>query len=164
MICQNCQNEVTPGNSYCNHCGTKIAVQSPKFFGNCGSQLLTDNMVCLNCASTIDRRIEQQVQLSTVQYQQPVVTAPTYLAQQKSYVGQNHQHPSEYFNIKKIRTWSGINLLLSPILGIWGYMLIKKIETAPNEMMARKFYKKATNICVLGSFLGLIAVIIYSGM
>ena len=163
MICQNCHSEVTSGNPYCHNCGTKVSEKTTKFCGKCGSQVSAGNRFCPNCGDATDGSPRQQAQAAPVQYQQPTAPAPTY-ANQQIYGGQNQQHPSQYLNIKKLRTWSAINLLLSPLLGIWGLMLIKKIETESNEMIARQLYKKAKNICVIGSILGLISIVLYSSM
>ncbi len=176
MICHNCHKQITPGNPFCNHCGTKVATQpvqaAGQFCGNCGGQVPAGNNFCPHCGGAMNGQPRQQVQANQVQYQQqpqmqyqqPVKTQASYVAPQQVYMGQNQRHPSEYLNIKRIRTWSAVNILLSPILGIWAYMLVKQIETAANEMEARKLYKKATNICVVGTILGVIAIMIYSGM
>ncbi len=157
MICQNCNSEVVPGSAFCHSCGSKIVLQTNKFCVSCGSKINNNDHFCPSCGNAVNGGSNTQA----VQHQKPMSTIYNNQTQ-TTYT--NPRHPSEYLNLRRIRTWSGINILFSLPLGIWSYSLVKKIENAPNETIARKLYKKAKRICVAGSIVGMIVLIIYSNM
>lgn len=167
MLCSNCGSIIQEGHQFCAACGSHVNLQPAQnntaFCGNCGNQVDAGSQFCPGCGTQViaQRQPVQPVQ----QFRQPVQQVqPLNRGYRQQMNTMGNRSPEEYLNLKGLRTWAAVIILLSPLFGIWSFLIINKIPLARSEMEARSQYKKAKNLCIIGSILGLLVIVVYSGM
>jgi len=166
MTCTQCGSIILDGNQFCSSCGTKAQSQqirpSETFCGSCGYQV-TGQHFCPKCGTQVTG------QPQTVTHSQPVQQVaqrvqPVAQPIQQSVGANAYRTPEDYLNLKMMRTWAAVLIFLSPLFGIWGYLLVNKIPKTTTEFDARKYYRKAKTLCIIGSIFAVFSIMIYSGM